>query len=138
MKKLTLTLALVLGMTLGALAQKSSSTTLSQNPYEVDDSESFFEYLQQMFIMEEDLEDPYAAEYEGLSNDGGMFGGGGLFQRGAGNDYTMFGGNRNGNLLGLPSVHGAEGDADVPLGGGIALLIGLGGAYLVAKKRKGE
>ena len=137
MKKLTLTLALVLGMTLGALAQKSSSTTLSQSPYEVDDSQSFFEYLQQMFIMEEDLVDPYAAEYEGLSNDGGMFGGG-LFQRGAGNDYTMFGGNRNGNLLSLPSVHGAEGDADAPLGGGIALLIGLGGAYLVAKKRKGE
>ena len=29
-------------------------------------------------------------------------------------------------------------DADAPLGTGIALLLGLGGAYLVAKKRREE
>ena len=42
----------------------------------------------------------------------------------------------NGGLINLPGSHGSTNDADVPLGGGIALLTGLGTAYLVAKKRK--
>ena len=37
----------------------------------------------------------------------------------------------------LPEDHGLEDDVDAaPLGTGIAVLLGLGGAYLVAKKRK--
>ena len=36
----------------------------------------------------------------------------------------------------LPDEHGLEDDTDAPLGTGIAVLLGLGGAYLVAKKRK--
>ena len=42
----------------------------------------------------------------------------------------------NGGLINLPGSHGSTNDADVPLGGSIALLTGLGTAYLVAKKRK--
>ena len=41
----------------------------------------------------------------------------------------------------IPYQHGLTEDVngeESPLGSGIALLIGLGGAYLVAKKRKGE
>ena len=38
--------------------------------------------------------------------------------------------------LSLPSQHGLDDDQGAPLGTGIAVLAGLGGAYLVAKKRK--
>ena len=84
MKKLTLTLAIVLGMTVGAMAQ------------------------------------------------------GGLFQRGY-SDYDsdyMTNNDRTGSLLSLPS-HGSTEDVDAtPIGSGIAVLVGLGAAYAVAKKRK--
>ena len=64
---------------------------------------------------------------------------GGLFQRGAAmktnnrtNPNSMLG------ALNLPG-HGLNGSQNgAPLGSGIALLLGLGGAYLVAKKRKKE
>ena len=129
MKKITLTFAIVLGMTFGALAQNKSST-LFQNPYEGDNSQSFFDYLQELFATEEDTEDALAIENEG----GGMFGGGGMFQRGATRDYTPFN-DRTSGLLNLPSIHGAEED-QTPLGSGVAVLITLGAAYLVNKKRK--
>ena len=136
MKKLILTLAIVLGMTLGALAQNNKST-LFQNPYEGDNSQSFFEYLQELFATEEDPEDAFAVENEGggMFSGGRTFGGGGMFQRGAiGGEQTLF--NRDGGLLNLPSIHGDTEDQEGPLGSGVALLLGLGGAYLVAKKRK--
>ena len=61
---------------------------------------------------------------------------GGLFQRGADNtEYN--GGMRDGNPL-LP-IHGQDGNQDAnetPLGSGIALLVGLGAAYALGKKRK--
>lgn len=87
MKKLTLTIAIILGMAAGAVAQPS---------------------------------------------------GGGLFQRG---DMAETNSSRNnGNALMLPTQHGATGDqnADGPIGSGIAVLLGLGGAYLVGKKRREE
>ena len=59
--------------------------------------------------------------------------GGGLFQRGS--DNTEMGqGNREGGLPGMPG-HGGTGNADAPLGTGIAMLTALGAAYLVGKKR---
>ena len=60
---------------------------------------------------------------------------GGLFQRGASEPATteLFG-NRDGNPL-VPG-HGGTGNADAPLGSGMAVLLGLGAAYMVAKKRK--
>lgn len=61
--------------------------------------------------------------------------GGGLFERGAtaetSNDFS----HRDGGLI-LPSSHGATGDADAPLGGGMAILASLSAAYLMTKKRK--
>lgn len=59
---------------------------------------------------------------------------GGLFQRG--DVPTEEQGNRNGSP-GLPG-HGLDGNQDAPLGSGIAVLAALGGAYLVAKKRREE
>ena len=71
--------------------------------------------------------------------------GGGLFQRGDTPNYNFFadwadlGWVRDGALLGLPSDHGLTDDqSSAPLGSGIALLAALGGAYLVAKRRKEE
>lgn len=69
----------------------------------------------------------------------GIAQGGGLFERGAvleeaSNDYY----NRSG--LVLPDSHGKSDDssANGPLGSGIAVLVGLGAAYLVSKKRREE
>ena len=99
MKKLALTIAIVLGMTLGVSAQMSQQTV------------------------------------------------GGLFERGYVSDEVYYGagssnyndlfGNLRGGLLdpGLP-FHGETENQDAPLGSGIAVLLGLGGAYLVAKRRK--
>ena len=54
---------------------------------------------------------------------------------------------RNANRMGdrgiglaLPTTHGESGDFDstTPLGSGVAVLLGLGAAYLVGKKRREE
>ncbi len=64
---------------------------------------------------------------------------GGIFQRGATPEgYEM--GYRDNTTPMLPSQHGLgnhqDADDSVPMGSGIAVLMGLGAAYLVAKKRK--
>ena len=65
--------------------------------------------------------------------------GGGLFQRGeATPESNAAFSNREGNPL-LPD-HGktSNQDANAPLGSGIAVLLGLGAAYMVGKKRREE
>ena len=72
--------------------------------------------------------------------------GDGLFNRGYNaqngfSGYTYFGtndmGNREGEVL-MPMLpaHGQEGNQPAPVGSGIAVLVGLGAAYLVGKKHK--
>ena len=66
--------------------------------------------------------------------------GGGLFQRGEAPEQEGIYGNRGGGFPSLPG-HGLDGNQDadeVPMGTGIAVLAALGGAYLVAKKRREE
>lgn len=70
----------------------------------------------------------------------GAFAQGGLFQYGAVSDENYYGAatdgqNRDG-LLSLPGSHNLEDDVTAPLGSGLAVLMGLGAAYLVGKKRK--
>ena len=62
---------------------------------------------------------------------------GGLFQRGA-SEKTSGMNNRDGNPM-MPG-HGLTGDQDAnaPLGTGVAIMLGLGAAYLVGKRRKEE
>lgn len=95
MKKTLVTIAIVLGITMGAMAQQS---------------------------------------------------GGGLFQRGMVTDEVYYGAgygygygynDRDPFGLILPNAHNYNQDQDAaPLGSGLAVLLGLGGAYLVAKRRK--
>ena len=87
MKKLVLTIAIVLGVTFGATAQESSL---------------FFNDMQQFTTNEDFL--------------GGSLGNG--FE-----------------TPGLPGDHGGTGDVDAPLGSGALLLIGLGAAYAVRKRK---
>ena len=54
----------------------------------------------------------------------------------SGNGYTK--GEYDSYLLGLPSDHGLTDDFGAPLGSGIVVLMGLGAAYLVGKRRKEE
>ena len=67
------------------------------------------------------------------SNDGG------LFQRGASESASGIYGNREGGVMtpGMPD-HNQSGNQDAPLGSGVAVLLGLGAAYMVAKKRREE
>ena len=65
--------------------------------------------------------------------------GGGLFQYGADKDEDYYGASirqNDGGLLSLPTMHGEEQDINASLGSGIAVLMGLGGAYLLAKRKK--
>ena len=71
--------------------------------------------------------------------------GGGLLQRGDTPHYDFYadwadlGWTRTtSGLFNLPGGHGLTTDAAAPLGTGIAILAALGGAYLVAKRRKEE
>ena len=88
MKKLLLTIAIVLGMTMGAFAQE--------------------------------------AEIE----ERGLFGKGGMAKSNLFEGLVMPG-------IDYDETENQDG-GETPLGSGIALLMGLGGAYLVAKKRREE
>ena len=61
---------------------------------------------------------------------------GGFFGRG----YTSAEANntREGGLIdiSLPTSHGSDGDSDAPVGSGIAVLMGLGAAYVLTKKKE--
>ena len=74
--------------------------------------------------------------------DGGLFNRGNNAKNGA-SGYTYFNAkdpvDRDGllNTPGLPG-HGSDENQPAPLGSGIAVLVGLGAAYLVGKKRREE
>ena len=63
---------------------------------------------------------------------------GGLFQRGASEPTYGLYGDRGDNDPMFPNFpnHGVNGNQNAPLGSGVAVLLGLGAAYMVAKKRK--
>ena len=60
---------------------------------------------------------------------------GGLLNRGVSFDKQNRDG-VSGPMLPGGGAHGLSGDQDAPLGSGVAVLLGLGAAYFVAKKRK--
>ena len=76
------------------------------------------------------------------------FADGGLFKRGynaenGASGYNYFGAKVEDDNAGSPAMpllpqHGESGNQPAPLGSGIAVLVGLGAAYLVGKKRREE
>ena len=62
---------------------------------------------------------------------------GGLFQRGASEPTYGLYRDREERLLVVPG-HGETDNMNAPLGSGVAVLLGLGAAYMVAKKRREE
>lgn len=64
--------------------------------------------------------------------------GGGLFKRGYVTDEEYYGAGTQGNRKPLLPNHNMDDnqDADAPLGSGIAVLLGLGAAYMMSKKRR--
>ena len=72
----------------------------------------------------------------------GIAQGGSMFHRENSGDngnslYESKGFYKGGGFPGMPG-HGETGDVDAPLGSGIAMLLGLGAAYAVAKKHREE
>lgn len=64
---------------------------------------------------------------------------GGLLNRGVSFDKQQKGGLRDGDVTpALPGGFGHEGHEDAPLGSGVAVMLGLGAAYLIGKKRNEE
>jgi LPXTG-motif cell wall-anchored protein len=130
MKKLALTIAIVLGMGMSIFAQEAYTNAdgVSENGlfglgvsfFDRDGELTFFaEYYE---LDEQDVEYGYESQDYVES---------GFFGLGAG----IFSGNRNTIFPALPDF-GSTGDQDAPLGSGIAVLMGLGAAYLVGKRRK--
>lgn len=69
----------------------------------------------------------------------GAFAQGGLFQYGAFSDedyYAVYGSQNRDGLLSLPGSHNLDNDVTAPLGSGLAVLMGLGAAFLMGKRRK--
>lgn len=109
MKKVALTLALALVLGLGANAQ---SNELSD--WNWDNVETYYN----------DANDLVMFDWSGFTD---------LFDLASGGSLL---GNRDGGLDLLLPDHGLDTDVNAPLGSGIALLLGMGGAYLFAKRRK--
>ena len=68
---------------------------------------------------------------------------GGLLNRGVSFDKQEKGGGLRGGDPGTPNLpgggeHGLDDNQNAPLGSGVAVLLGLGAAYLVGKKRNEE
>lgn len=73
--------------------------------------------------------------------DGGLFNRGNNAKYGQNSGYTYFNAKDTGSGdVDMPMLppHGSDANNPAPLGSGIALLMGLGAAYLVGKKRREE
>ena len=127
MKKLIVTIAIVLGLTAqvdeNMYETKGGLFGLGQNIFTNADEEMLMPYGY------EDAETFIPEAYSSMDDNGSA----GLF--GLGNS-GLYNGTRDGSLINLPGTHGAEDDQQGPLGSGIAVLTALGAAYLVGKRRK--
>ena len=63
---------------------------------------------------------------------------GGLLNRGVSFDKQQRGGLRDGEITPAVPGFGSDDNQNAPLGGGVAVLLGLGAAYLIGKKRNEE
>ena len=157
MKKLVLTLAIALGMAFTASAQRADIDYDYTIDY--DGSYSYYNYgdlhrienygdrhyVGSHFKNDDEKDDIFtrlglrnssstSRDTEFYDNDGESYIGGGLLGRGQ-KGSGLFVNSRGLFSPNLPS-HGTEGDADAaPLGSGALLLIGMGAAYALGKKK---
>ena len=134
MKKLALTITLLLGMTLGAFAEWNTyPSNWFFNWFNTDEEQQapgLFENNEVNELMWDNvIETPTFSS----NNGGGLFGRGRSMNTGLGYGFRTTG---NGSLF-LPPYHGSSED-QTPLGSGVVVLLGLGAAYLVGKRRREE
>lgn len=132
MKKLIVTIAIALSMGMTTFAQEAFTGADGVAESGLFNMGTSFFGNGELGLFSPDYYD-YEEEYEAYNYqpqnyvDNGLFGmgGGSLFSR---TDGTL-------GLM-LPTGHGLTNDETAPLGSGIAVLMGLGAAYLVGKRRK--
>ena len=129
MKKTIIAIAILLGMGMTTFAQTDyeGSKGLFGLNLSFFDRDEDFALFPEISEYDREMEDYYYVE-PSYNGENGLFGlGKGFFN------------NRDGEIgLTLPGTHGEDDDQNDPLGSGIAVLMGLGAAYLVGKKRKEE
>ena len=130
MKKLIVTIAIALSMGMTAFAQEAYTGTDGVAESGLFSRGTGFFSAGELGLFTSDYYD-YEDEYVAYNNYPQNYVENGLFGMGGG---TLFS-NTRGNGLMLPTEHGATNDATAPLGSGIAVLMGLGAAYAL-KKRK--
>ena len=134
MKKTIIAIAILLGMGMTTFAQtdydNASGGSKGLFGFGFFDRDEDLALFPEMSEYDREMEDYYYVEpfYNG---ENGLFGlGNGFFNNRLGEGGTIG--------LSLPGTHGADDDQEGPLGSGIAVLMGLGAAYLVAKKHKND
>ena len=130
MKKLVIAIAIVLGMGMTTFAQTDyeGSKGLFGLNLSFFDRDEDFALFSDISEYDREMEDYYYVE-PSYNGENGLFGlGNGFFNNRLGEGGTIG--------LSLPGTHGADDDQEGPLGSGIAVLMGLGASYLVAKRRK--
>ena len=130
MKKLALTIAIVLSMGMTTFAQEAFTGADGVAESGLFNLGTSFFGNEELGLFSPDYYD-YDEEYMAYGNQPENYVDNGFFGMGGGTLFT-----RTTPVLTLPSGHGATDDANAPLGSGIAVLVGLGAAYTLGKKRK--
>ena len=132
MKKLIVTIAIVLFMGMTTFAQEAFTGADGVAESGLFSLGTSFLSNGELGLFSSDYYYDYEDEYEAYNNYPQNYVDNGLFGMGGG---TLFGNNRNGGLM-LPTEHGQTNDTSAPLGSGIAVLMGLGAAYTLKKRRE--
>jgi hypothetical protein len=132
MKKLIVTIAIVLGLGMTTYAQEAFTGADGVAESGLFGMGTSFFSNGELGLFSPDYYE-YEEEYEAYNNYPQNYVENGFFGLGGNSLFT-----RNNPILTLPSGHGDTDDTSAPLGSGIAVLMGLGAAYLVGKKRKEE
>ena len=131
MKKLIVTIAIALSMGLTTFAQEAFTGADGVAESGLFNLGSSFFSNGELGLFSPDYYD-YEDEYEAYNYQPQNYVDNGLFGMGGG---TLFSNTRNGGLV-LPGSHGQTDDSNAPLGSGIAVLMGLGAAYTLKKRRE--
>ena len=131
MKKLIITIAIALSMGMTTFAQETFTGADGVAESGLFNLGTSFLSNGELGLFSSDYYYDYEDEYEAYNNYPQNYVDNGLFGMGGG---TLFSNTRNGGLV-LPGSHGQTDDSSAPLGSGIAVLMGLGAAYTLKKRR---